>query len=207
MDLRRFDLITLGLLIINTLFALYNIHLNGLDNFINGTIGYEGMMQAGAMDSNSSTLSWWTAMFTHFSLSHYAMNMFSLVSIGILTRNFYGHILYLIGYLGSGMITSICTHILSDDLTVSAGASGAIMGILGMCLIASLLTRDVNMTGFFGSILFVVMFQVFMTFVTPDVSIIGHISGLIGGVIIGVILMILKNSISKIKERYYDGYK
>lgn len=204
MDLRRFDLITLSLLVINTLFALYNIRLNGLDNFLNGTISYEGMMQAGAMDSNSSILSWWTAMFTHFGIGHYAMNMFCLISIGVLTRDFYGHILYLIGYLGSGFVTSICTYILGNELTVSAGASGAIMGILGMCLVASLLTRDVNMTGFFGSILFAVMFQVFMTFITPDVSIVGHISGLIAGCIIGVILMIFRNSILKIKERYYD---
>lgn len=204
MDLRRFDLITIGLLIINTLFALYNIRLNGLDSFINGTIDYKGIMQAGAMDSNSPILSWWTAMFTHFSMSHYAMNMFSLLSIGILTRDFYGHILYLIGYLGSGLFASMCTYIVENELTVTAGASGAIMGILGMCLVASLLTRDVNMTGLFGSILFIVIFQVIMTFMTPNVSIVGHISGLMGGAIIGVILMLFKNSVSRIKERYYD---
>jgi rhomboid protease GluP len=86
---------------------------------------------------------WWrllTSLFIHFGIAHVFLNMLALVMFGPLVERLYGSVIYLLIYLLSGIaggLASISWH----PETNSAGASGAIFGILGALLAAQLRAR------------------------------------------------------------------
>lgn len=81
-------------------------------------------------------LTMFTAMFMHGSIMHLAGNMLFLWVFGDNLENVMGHFKYLVFYLLTGLIATLC-HVFSSQLfggdiyVPSLGASGAISGILG----------------------------------------------------------------------------
>jgi rhomboid protease GluP len=71
-----------------------------------------------------------TSMFLHFGLLHLAFNMWALWSVGRLTERLLGSASYLLLYLFAGLCGSLAS-LYWHPLTNSAGASGAIFGVLG----------------------------------------------------------------------------
>ena len=79
---------------------------------------------------------WWrlfTATFLHFGLVHLLFNMLGLWSLGSLTERLFGWRSFLIIYLASGLCASLAS-LWWHPLLNSAGASGAIFGVLGALL-------------------------------------------------------------------------
>lgn len=77
-----------------------------------------------------------TAMFMHGGILHLAGNMLYLWVFGDNLENVMGHAKYLVFYLLTGIIATLChvfcSNFLGSDLyTPSLGASGAISGVLG----------------------------------------------------------------------------
>ncbi|CAN5832823.1 hypothetical protein BH11BAC7_BH11BAC7_36110 [soil metagenome] len=82
-----------------------------------------------------------TSMFLHFGIIHLAVNMYALYSLGRMIEPFIGKWRFLFLYLFAGLggsAVSLWWH--ANDLSVSAGASGAIFGLFG--LFAAVLTTD-----------------------------------------------------------------
>src|SRR3712207_3696990 len=77
-----------------------------------------------------------TAMFVHGSWAHILGNMLFLWVFGDNIEDAFGHLGYLIFYLGSGVAAS-AAHILFDTGSTipSVGASGAIAGVLGAYIV------------------------------------------------------------------------
>jgi len=77
-----------------------------------------------------------TAMFVHGSWAHILGNMLFLWVFGDNIEDAFGHLGYLIFYLGSGVAAS-AAHILVDPGSTipSVGASGAIAGVLGAYIV------------------------------------------------------------------------
>ena len=71
-----------------------------------------------------------SSLFVHFGILHLAVNMWSLWSIGRLLERLVGNLGYLILYFASGIAGSLASLWWNGDV-VSAGASGAIFGLLG----------------------------------------------------------------------------
>jgi len=79
---------------------------------------------------------WWrlfTAMFLHFGLVHLLLNMWALLSLGMLTERLYGSARFAMLYLFAGMVGSLASYYWHPNLN-SAGASGAIFGVIGALL-------------------------------------------------------------------------
>ncbi len=72
-----------------------------------------------------------TYMFLHGSLLHLLINMYSLYIIGTQIENYYGKTKYIIIYLVSGICGGLLSAIGIGVNAISAGASGAIFGLLG----------------------------------------------------------------------------
>lgn len=77
-----------------------------------------------------------TAMFMHGGLAHLGGNLLYLWVFGDNLENRMGHLKYLLFYLFTGIVATLChvglCYILQKDLnTPSLGASGAISGVLG----------------------------------------------------------------------------
>lgn len=131
---------------------------------------------------------WWrliTSCFLHIGVFHLLMNMYALMYIGLLLEPLLGKIRFLSAYLLAGLLASV-TSLWWHDLTVSAGASGAIFGMYGLFLL--LLTTDLIEKTARNSLL--TSIAVFVSFnlingLKEGIDNAAHIGGLIAGVIIG----------------------
>jgi len=79
---------------------------------------------------------WWrlvTALFVHFGILHLLFNLWALAAFGGLAERLLGIANFLFIYFGSGIAANLASITLTPDVN-TAGASGAIFGILGALL-------------------------------------------------------------------------
>lgn len=134
---RRFPIITVTLIVINTLVFLYQQYLAAtgqLDGFI-----YQAALIPSEVTRFSSPLvvaDFFSSMFMHGDWLHLIGNMVYLWVFGDNIEDTLGTILYIVFYLGCGVAASLA-HILIDPFSTipTLGASGAIAGVLGAYLI------------------------------------------------------------------------
>lgn len=138
---------------------------------------------------------WWrllTALFVHLSLIHLLLNVWVLWNVGRLAERLYGTGSFLFLYFASGLLGSLAS-IAWLPSNVSAGASGAIFGILGAHL-AFLAHRDSRIppqifrAHWFSTLLFV-LFNLIQGIVSPGIDNAAHVGGLLGGFVLGWILV------------------
>jgi rhomboid protease GluP len=78
---------------------------------------------------------WWrllTPMVVHFGILHIGLNMFMLWQLGPAVEKVIGRRLYLVSYLVCGVAGGILSDIELKASALSGGASGAIVGIVGI---------------------------------------------------------------------------
>lgn len=141
---------------------------------------------------------WWrlfTSMFLHFGAEHLVNNMLLLAVIGMRLENVLGKIPFTVVYLFSGLCGSILSaveDIRYADYAVSAGASGAIFGILG-ALIAWAAFHKWKVEGLtMKGLLFMAVLSLYYGFSTAGVDNWGHIGGLCGGFLAGCIVALIR---------------
>lgn len=127
-----------------------------------------------------------TAMFLHGGLLHVVLNMYALKATGEIVENFYGRKKFLIIYFISGILSSIASYVFSNSTSV--GASGAIFGLLGACLVFAFKMKDRIGKGFLQNIISVIAVNIFIGLSISNIDNYGHIGGLIGGVLIALIV-------------------
>ena len=122
---------------------------------------------------------WWrmlTAAFLHYGPFHLFMNMLALWWFGSLLEARLGAGRYLLLYVVSGIAGS-AGALVADPTVPTVGASGAIFGILGAGFV---LERQRDYV-FGGSALGMIVINLALTFSIANISIGGHVGGLIGG--------------------------
>jgi membrane associated rhomboid family serine protease len=133
-----------------------------------------------------------TCAFLHFGLLHIACNMYFLHMLGRLVERLYGRIFYIIMYVFSAFIGSLASLIWNENAVASAGASGAVFGVVGM-LCAYLIIRKKEIPKHIFDSLKKNMFMVILMNLAFGASVPGidnaaHIGGLIGGCLAGLML-------------------
>ena len=127
-----------------------------------------------------------TSGFLHIGLIHLLLNMYSLYIVGTQVEYFYGKVKYIIIYLFSLIMGSLFTVALSSVNTVSAGASGAIFGLLGSILYFGVKYRGYIGNSLVNQIVPVVVLNLIIGFTTPGIGNAAHIGGLVGGYLISM---------------------
>jgi membrane associated rhomboid family serine protease len=118
-----------------------------------------------------------TAAFLHYGPLHLILNMLGLWWFGSLLEQRIGSGRFLLLYLASGLAGSAGALVVSPT-NPTVGASGAIFGILG----AGLVLEQQRDYVFGGSALGVIIANLVLTFAwSGNISVGGHIGGLIGG--------------------------
>ena len=117
-----------------------------------------------------------TAAFLHYGPLHLILNMLGLWWFGSLLEQRIGSGRFLLLYLVSGLAGSAGALVVSPT-NPTVGASGAIFGILG----AGLVLEHQRDYVFGGSALGVIVLNLVFTFSVANISIGGHIGGLLGG--------------------------
>jgi membrane associated rhomboid family serine protease len=137
---------------------------------------------------------WWriiTAGFMHYSFLHLLFNMYALYILGQMLEPAIGSLRFGLIYFVSLICGSVGALIVTPH-ALTAGASGAVFGLLGAGILV-LRHRGINpLQSGLGIWLFL---NLAITFTVSNISIGGHIGGLIGGVISAFILVELPERI------------
>lgn len=132
---------------------------------------------------------WWrliTPMFLHAGLVHLLFNMFSLFLFGPELEKLAGKVRFLTIYFLAGLIGIVATFLLQNADYVHVGASGAIYGILGA--FGALVYYTKNALPQLRQIIIpIIIISIVMTFLTPNINITAHLTGLIVGFLFGLV--------------------
>ncbi len=120
-----------------------------------------------------------TAVFAHESLIHLAMNMYALYIIGSQVETYIGKKKYLMVYLFSGITGCLLSSVVHSGW--SLGASGAIFGLMGSLLYFGVHYRMYLESTLKNSIIPLIVANLAMGFIIPNVDNAAHIGGLVGG--------------------------
>ena len=129
-----------------------------------------------------------TSAFIHIGIIHLLCNLYSLFVIGPTVEYFFGKIRFILIYLYSAIVASLFVLIFQGDNTITAGASGAIFGLMGALLYFGYTYRGYIGNKIITSVISVVLINLFIGFTSPGISNAAHIGGLIGGVVISYML-------------------
>lgn len=144
-----------------------------------------------------------TSAFLHIGVLHLICNMYSLFIIGKEIEQFFGKAKYILIYFFSAIVGSLFTVIFSAENTVSAGASGAIFGLLSAILYFGYHYRGYIGNAIINQIVPVLIFNLFITFTTPGIGAAAHIGGLVGGYTISYAL---GADLDEEKSQHISGY-
>jgi rhomboid protease GluP len=125
-----------------------------------------------------------TCMFLHGGIVHIGLNMYALYAIGPLVERVYGKVKYLLIYFIGGISASLLSYLMSPGISI--GASGAIFGLMGACLVLSVKMKKRIGKSFFNNILTVIVINLVIGLSLPDIDNFGHVGGLLGGIVTAV---------------------
>jgi membrane associated rhomboid family serine protease len=131
---------------------------------------------------------WWrivTSGFVHVSIFHIGFNMLLLYFMGRLLEPAIGSLRFSVIYFVSLLAGSFVALWFSPD-TVSAGASGAIFGVLGATFV---IARGRKLEAVAGQLGFLILFNLIFTFADSGISVGAHVGGLVAGVACGFLIV------------------
>lgn len=128
-----------------------------------------------------------TCSFLHIGIFHLLFNMYALYVIGSQAESFFGKIKYLIIYLFSAVSASLLSLMFSANV-ISAGASGAIFGLMGSLLYFGYHYRIYLGNVIKSQIIPIIVINLLFGFLVSGVDNAAHIGGLIGGFLMAMVL-------------------
>lgn len=163
---------------------------------LHGTLGDLGALALVGANVKSATLSgeWWrlvSSTFLHVGMAHLALNMYGLWVLGRLAEQFFGSVRFFGIYMVSGVAGSVASVVAGGGAT-SAGASGAVFGLLGAAIAELALRRRAypkRWSGaLLGNLLFLTGANVAIGFLYPIIDQSAHLGGLVAGAVLAALL-------------------
>ena len=137
-----------------------------------------------------------TCIFLHIGIMHLLCNMYSLYIIGREVENLFGKIKYIIIFILSGIFGSIMSLAFTHN-TISAGASGAIFGLLGALLYFGMHYRTYLGESIKRSIIPIIVVNLIIGFFAEGIDLAAHIGGLVGGILLAMMVGVPDKSKTK----------
>lgn len=187
--LKKKPIVTIALVIINIgIFLLLEIMGNTDDTSFMLT---KGAMYTPFVLERGEYYRLFTCMFLHFGVNHIANNMICLAGLGAIVEEEVGAVRFAIIYLFSGLAGNIIPMILDikgiTPMAVSAGASGAIMGIAGAFLFVVIKHKGRLGSYTTGKVIMFLALTIYAGVRSTGVDNAAHISGAIAGFIVAAI--------------------
>lgn len=184
--------VNMAIVALNVLCFILVIVLNG---GYAATLDSDTMLRMGALSYDTFTSGKWyqiiTSMFLHFGITHLFNNMILLIYAGCQLEQMVGKIRYLLLYMGSGIVgnaASLWYYHSIGEYAVSAGASGAIFGVIGALLVILAWNRTNNAETTPRRLFFLAFITIYYGMTTIGVDNAAHIGGLISGIFGGFLL-------------------
>jgi rhomboid protease GluP len=173
---------------VTTLIVVANVIMFALMVLTGAPTARRTLLHFGALTSPLPASQWWrliTAMFVHIGFAHIALNMFALILFGRAIELRYGKLRFFLLYIDAGVLGS-ATSLAFSHSALSAGASGAIFGIIGAWLALVVWNRRApGMRGQLQSWIFLIVLNIFVGVEQPGIDLRAHLGGLVGGFVIG----------------------
>ncbi len=191
--------ITLLLIGLNVIVFMIELQQGGSEN------GYTLYRLGALVPKEVVAGAWWrllAATFLHFGTMHLLFNMLGLAILGPFVERQLGWFRFSVMYFAAGIGSMLTVTIMAlqglSQTQFAVGASGAVMGVIGAEAAILLLQWRRKPTRLVGQRLqrvgLIVVLQTFFDLTTPQISVIGHTSGLILGFIVGFILQVRRQT-------------
>jgi membrane associated rhomboid family serine protease len=131
-----------------------------------------------------------TSGFLHAGLIHIGFNMYLLWILGQLLEPDLGSVRFAALYVTSLLFGAFGALLLKPD-ALTVGASGAVFGLMGAAAV-ELRSRGIN--PFQTDIGMLILFNLGISLIIPNISIGGHVGGLIGGALAALVLNAARRS-------------
>jgi rhomboid protease GluP len=132
-----------------------------------------------------------TACFLHVGLLHLAINVYGLWVLGRLVEQMVGSARMFVIYMTAGLVGAVASYLFSAAST-SAGASGAVFGLLGAVVAELAIHRRAYPRRWSGPLLGILLFltiaNVAIGFLYPIIDQSAHLGGLVAGGLTGIAL-------------------
>lgn len=181
--------VNIGIITINVIYFLF-LEVVGSTENIEFMINH-GAMYAPLVIENKEYYRLLTCVFMHFGIQHIMNNMLILFILGDNLERALGHIKYLFFYLLCGVGANVATmavNIGASRNVVSAGASGAIFGVIGGLLYAVAINRGQLEDLSTRQLVVVIACSLYFGLTSKGVDNVAHIAGLFIGIFMGVLL-------------------
>lgn len=132
-----------------------------------------------------------TYMFLHFGIDHLINNMLVLYFIGDKLERIVGKVKYLCIYLGAGLLAGIASlgyNMFKNNNIVSAGASGAIFGVVGAMAFVVLINKGRIKDFSPRQMVAFVLLSLYGGVTSQGIDNVAHIGGLLSGIILAAAL-------------------
>ena len=132
-----------------------------------------------------------TPIFLHspYNVGHIVFNSFALILFAPPLEQMLGKVKFLFVYLSTGILANILTFYVEAINYSHVGASGAIFGILGLYFFMIFFEKRLISPSDAKLILIIAAISLVMTFLRPNINILGHLFGFIAGFGLGPILL------------------
>ncbi|WP_280342269.1 rhomboid family intramembrane serine protease [Nocardia neocaledoniensis] len=172
-----FPVVTYGLIAINVLVYVITAAQAGsaMDNYRGSALFREFVLVPLLVADGE----WWRLLgsgFLHYGAIHLLVNMFALYVVGRDLEQVLGRARFACVYLVSLLGGSAAVMALSDSITATAGASGAVYGLFGAVTVTLVRLRQSP-----TPMLVVIGVNVLISFSLPGISLWGHLGGLAAG--------------------------
>lgn len=128
-----------------------------------------------------------TPIFVHIGWEHFLFNSLALYFVGQLVENIWGSWRFLLLYLLSGIMGNIFTLYLTPNV-VAAGASTSLFGLFAAIVVLGYFGHNPYLKQLGRSYQALIVVNLIFNLFMPDISIAGHLGGIIGGICSAFIL-------------------
>ncbi|MFI5893157.1 rhomboid family intramembrane serine protease [Actinoplanes sp. NPDC051513] len=129
---------------------------------------------------------WWrlfSAMFLHYGVLHLLLNMWVLWQLGRYLEIRLGPLRFIGLYLLAGLGGNVAAYVFTAPNQPAAGASTAVFGLFAAAIIVNRrLKLDIS------TLIPLLVVNLLFTFTVPNISVAGHLGGLVAGGIVAVII-------------------
>lgn len=156
----------------------------GLNSTSSSLINDYGLI--GAMVADGEPYRLLTSGFLHAGFMHIAFNMIALFFLGRVLEPSIGSARFLMVYFASLFAGSFGAILLSSNIAITVGASGAVFGLFAATFIIAYGRGLGHIANEIGVIIGI---NLLLTFTISGISIGGHVGGLIGGALCGILII------------------
>jgi len=166
-----------------------------IDGALCGNAIGDGGICGGVIETSGGE--WWriiTSGFLHGTIIHLGLNMFALYVLGQVLEPAIGTARFVAVYLVALIAGSVGALLLSNPAQFTIGASGAVYGLF---LATIVIARQRGMNQVVTQLGFWLVLNLVFTFSVPNISIGGHLGGMVGGALGALLVVAAERRISR----------